>query len=525
MKKMGIFYILILVLALSGYSHADQWIDAVVSFIQPPGSSTEANDPTNALGPIDNKYVAIDTPETLILEFTDNSALNGDGNDLRIREYGNDGASADVYGSANGSDWVFLIKAVGSGSGMGNYTDIFVDLDGLGLNYVNFLKFEGLDNLGTYAGFDLDAVEALNSGIHINLPTTVLSPVVGKLGVVNTDDDCPALYNQGKWCFNQHGTGAHLPGEGFCQSDDKLAWDANLNYPTHDSDNGKAVYAVAPGIVAQTYAGCLNAGGDYGQVLIEHNYFGKLWWSGYLHLDKDNIQVDVGQAITEHSVIGYISDEGTSNNHLHFVIYEGENINSGLVSFDAEIINRGFTDVPPGHWAEEAVYKIYSADITKGCSQDPLLYCPNSSVTRAQMAVFLGRGIHGSSFTPPPATGIFSDVPKSYWAAAWIEQFYKDGITGGCGTNPLRYCPTNPVNRAQMAIFLLRAKHGENYTPPPAEGIFNDVPVTYWAADWIEQLFKEGITKGCSTDKPRYCPEASVNRAQMAVFIARTFGL
>jgi hypothetical protein len=76
-----------------------------------------------------------------------------------------------------------------------------------------------------------------------------------------------------------------------------------------------------------------------------------------------------------------------------------------------------------------------------------------------------------------------------------------------------------------MAIFLLRAKHGRNYNPPVAEGIFDDVPVTYWAADWIEQLSKEGITSGCSTNPPRYCPEASVTRAQMAVFIVRTFGL
>lgn len=170
------------------------------------------------------------------------------------------------------------------------------------------------------------------------IPEQVLSPVIGQVGVVGTIEDCQALYDQGKWCFNQHGTGAHVPGGGICQSDDSFAWDANLNFPTFDSDNGKAVYAVAPGIVAQTYAGCTNAGGNYGQVLIEHTNHAEPWWSGYLHLN--NIQVDVGQAVTEHSVIGYISDEGTDNNHLHFVLYEGENTTEGLVSFDAEIVNR-----------------------------------------------------------------------------------------------------------------------------------------------------------------------------------------
>jgi hypothetical protein len=184
-----------------------------------------------------------------------------------------------------------------------------------------------------------------------------------------------------------------------------------------------------------------------------------------------------------------------------------------------------FIDVPPGYWAEDAIYKIYNAGITTGCSQNPLRYCPQDTVSRTQMAVFLGRAVHGSSFTPPPATGIFADVTVTYWAADWIEQFYNDGITSGCGQNPLRYCPENPVTRAQMAIFLLRAKHGSSYTPPPATGIFADVPVTYWAADWIEQLYQEGITTGCSQSPLRYCPENSVTRAQMAVFLVRTFGL
>lgn len=159
----------------------------------------------------------------------------------------------------------------------------------------------------------------------------------------------------------------------------------------------------------------------------------------------------------------------------------------------------GFTDVPAGYWAEDFICKIYDAGITGGCSQSPLKYCPEGPVTRAQMAVFLGRGIHGSDFAPPAASGIFSDVPTTYWASKWIEQFYSDGITGGCGTGPLRYCPESLVTRAQMAVFLLRSKYGSSYNPPAASGIFADVPVSYWAAAWIEQLYTEGITGGCGS--------------------------
>ncbi len=191
-----------------------------------------------------------------------------------------------------------------------------------------------------------------------------------------------------------------------------------------------------------------------------------------------------------------------------------------------------FTDVPTGYWAEDAIYKIYEAGITKGCCQDPLKYCPYDTVTRTQMAVFLGRALHGSNFTLPPATGIFADVPKSFWAAGWIEQFFKDGLTKGCKVDPhdpqapvIYYCPKYPVTRTTMAIFLLRAKHGGKYQPPPATGIFGDVWVNYWAAAWIEQLYKEGITKGCNQNPLLYCPEKHVTRAQMAAFLARMLGL
>jgi hypothetical protein len=185
----------------------------------------------------------------------------------------------------------------------------------------------------------------------------------------------------------------------------------------------------------------------------------------------------------------------------------------------------GFEDIPPGYWAEDAIYKIYEAGITTGCSKDPLKYCPLRNVSRAAMAVFLERGIHGRAYTPPPAEGIFEDVPVTYWAADWIEQLYNDGITTGCSKDPLKYCPLRDVSRAAMAVFLLRAKHGKNYTPPKATGIFDDVPVTHWAADWIEQLCNEGITTGCQTSPLRYCPDRSVRRDAMAVFLMRTFGL
>jgi hypothetical protein len=183
-----------------------------------------------------------------------------------------------------------------------------------------------------------------------------------------------------------------------------------------------------------------------------------------------------------------------------------------------------FVDVPTTHPFFTWIEALVKAGITAGCSTSPPQFCPESGVTRDQMAVFLLRGSHGAGYTPPTATGaMFADVPWSQQFASWIEQLAREGITGGCATSPLQYCPGAGVTRDQMAVFLLRAKYGAGYTPPAPIGMFADVPVGYWAAAWIEQLAREGITSGCGGTN--FCPGQAVTRGQMAVFLVKTFGL
>ncbi|MFZ5820838.1 MAG: S-layer homology domain-containing protein [Chloroflexota bacterium] len=180
-----------------------------------------------------------------------------------------------------------------------------------------------------------------------------------------------------------------------------------------------------------------------------------------------------------------------------------------------------FADVPGTYWAWQHIERLYSAGITGGCTSTPLNYCPETAVTREQMAVFLLVAEHGAGYTPPPATGLFSDVPASNGFAPWIEQMASEGIAGGCGAG--NFCPGNPVTREQMAVFLLVAKHGAGYTPPAAVGMFSDVPAGNPFAEWIEQLANEGITGGCGGGK--FCPQTPVTRAQMAVFLVAAFNL
>jgi len=89
------------------------------------------------------------------------------------------------------------------------------------------------------------------------------------------------------------------------------------------------------------------------------------------------------------------------------------------------------------------------------------------------------------------------------------------------GCSPNNYCPADPVTRGQMAIFLLNGKFGASHVPPPATGtVFADVPLFYRFAPWIEELARFQITGGCGGGN--YCPENPVTRAQMAVFLLKS---
>jgi hypothetical protein len=179
-----------------------------------------------------------------------------------------------------------------------------------------------------------------------------------------------------------------------------------------------------------------------------------------------------------------------------------------------------FADVPPSDPFYSFIQILVRHGITAGTGGGS--YGRNLSTLRQQMAVFLLKAFHGICYIPPPCAGVFADVACPSAFADWIEAFASAGITGGCGGN--LFCPTNPVRRDQMAVFLLKAKYGSAYDPPDCAGVFDDVACPSPFADWIEQLAAEQITGGCG-DGSTYCPLTPTTRGQMAVFITKTFEL
>ncbi len=181
-----------------------------------------------------------------------------------------------------------------------------------------------------------------------------------------------------------------------------------------------------------------------------------------------------------------------------------------------------FLDVAGSHPFYSFVTTLVSNAITVGVGGG--LYGVDQGTKRQQMAVFLLKAKNGLCYVPPPCTGTFPDVACPSTFADWIEELAAQGITSGCGGG--FFCPDNLVTRRQMAVFLLKTKHGSTYVPPPCAGVFDDVACPGAAAvDFIEQLAAEQITGGCQAMPPLYCPDGTSTRGQMAVFITKTFAL
>ena len=154
-----------------------------------------------------------------------------------------------------------------------------------------------------------------------------------------------------------------------------------------------------------------------------------------------------------------------------------------------------------------------------GCA-DSDEFCPQEPVLRWELAVWLVRIIDHSD---PPVIGAsrFTDVDARAWWAPHAERLAELGIDLACQTEPLKLCPHDPMNRGQMAAFLVRTLD----LPPAGRAAFVDVGTGHPFAEDIDRLAGARMTAGCRADPVLYCPDRNVTRVQMATFLARALAL
>ena len=146
--------------------------------------------------------------------------------------------------------------------------------------------------------------------------------------------------------------------------------------------------------------------------------------------------------------------------------------------------------------------------------------CPDEPIQRWEMAVWLGRALYGTHY-PQETPSRFHDLGSAMaWAAPYIDILVGEGIIEECRADPLGFCPTDSLTRAEAASVFARVlklpKVG--YVGfGDLEGIAN--------ADDINSIAAAGITVGCSADPFLFCPSQVVTRGEVATLLARALGI
>jgi S-layer homology domain len=163
-----------------------------------------------------------------------------------------------------------------------------------------------------------------------------------------------------------------------------------------------------------------------------------------------------------------------------------------------------YTDIA-GHRFETDIAWLYFDGVRVQCRTNR--YCPDASLTRGQMAVFLDRAFDPSS----TRRDFFRDDEGARHEDA-INRLAAAGIVIRCKTRA--FCPNAALTREQLAAVLDRALD----LPATTSDFFRDDESSAYEAA-INRTAAAGVTFGCT--KNRFCPTAVVTRGQMAAFLRR----
>jgi hypothetical protein len=189
---------------------------------------------------------------------------------------------------------------------------------------------------------------------------------------------------------------------------------------------------------------------------------------------------------------------------------------------------RPFRDIPHGFWALSELDALARAGIS-GDSPDRL-YHPEWTVSRGDMAIYVARAVAGGDSSVPEHRGepSFPDILPTDPVRKHVEYAVAKGIVSGYPDG--LYHPEHFLDRGQIAVFIARAMAGGDADLPdgPPAPTFPDV--TPQSDDpyaecyrYVEYLAARGVVRGYPDGL--YHPERACSRDQMAVYVARAFGL
>lgn len=174
--------------------------------------------------------------------------------------------------------------------------------------------------------------------------------------------------------------------------------------------------------------------------------------------------------------------------------------------------NATFTDTA-GHWAAEDIATAVSLGLVTGYSDGT--FKPNQTITRAEFAAIIGRGIQLDTEVPALTFEDTDSIPS--WASASIAILANAGVITGYEDNTFR--PSAPVTRQEMAVIVARAL--DLPIDQTAVPTFTDSDsIQAWAKPYIAAAETAGLIQGSNG---KFNPNNKATRAEVVTLLLSDF--
>ena len=183
-----------------------------------------------------------------------------------------------------------------------------------------------------------------------------------------------------------------------------------------------------------------------------------------------------------------------------------------LVDLGCRLAVQSFQDVPRSHPAWEDVQLVAARGIMNGYSD--LVFGVGDPLLRKEAAAVLVRAFD-LPMVPLPAVPTFGDVDTQDWSYPFIESLVAAGVTDGCSVAEALFCPDDPLTRAELAAFMVKAL-GWNPATAPQVPYFSDLTSTaqHWSFNFVQLAAQAGLVGSCGGGQ--FCPTQPVSRVDTA---------
>jgi subtilisin family serine protease len=169
-----------------------------------------------------------------------------------------------------------------------------------------------------------------------------------------------------------------------------------------------------------------------------------------------------------------------------------------LLGAGIDFLGTVFADAPRGYWAKKWIEALYRDGVTTGCGSNPRQYCPEGGMTRGEMASFLLLSKEGAGYAPPPCTTApFNDVPAASPLCPWIQELAHRGVTSGCGNGSYCPGTVVSRDQMAVFLLSTAQGPGYAPPACTTSSPFVDVSTSSPFCPWVAELARRGITGGC----------------------------